>query len=154
MRDGTPEEYVVRDHRFLTKNFIVYLSLDKEPTIRLTMGEPAKHQMTTLKQSCFTGEVITKSGDRFHAVIGLGEQGSAPLTLGVVGPDANGRMRFLLESDPEFQGWIRFMQQKHRGFAWQPYAYCLYVGPHMAKTEPPTWSKTWAELQQSEGKAV
>ncbi len=151
MRHDTPAEHVVRDHRFLTKNFIVYLNFDKEQTVRLLMGKPTRHRLSTLQQTCFTGEVITKSGDRFHAVIILVEQENCVFRkLGVVCPAADGRPRFLFEGDHEFPNWIRFMQEKYRGFVWQPYAYSLYVKPKGTKRGSPRWSRTWAELQRSD----
>ncbi len=97
-----------------------------------------------------TGEIVTASGHRFHALLGVSLQDSGEhFSTGVVYRDANGQVQIVFQGDADFKDLTDYMQAQHPAFRMFPYTYRYYKwhAEDIHVDEDTGWSNTWDGLQ-------
>lgn len=143
-------QHAVLDMRDRTKGVKTSLSFGGRKRCTFQMGKPKAYE-TYEGQFMVTGEIVTASGHRFHALLEISALDSGEhFGTGVVYVDTNGKSQLAFQGDEEFKAFIAMMQAQDPGFRVFPYAYRYYtvVGRDIHIDESTGWSDDWASLQR------
>lgn len=144
--------HVTTDMREKTLGIKVPLQFGGRKQCTFQMGKPKAYE-TYEGQFMVTGEIVTASGHRFHALLEISALDSGEhFGTGVVWEDKQGRKGLAFQGDSDFKAFIADMQAQDPDFRAFPYSYRYYsaVG-HDHHIDPDTgWSDTWESLQQKD----
>lgn len=142
--------HVVLDMRERTQGARSPLSFGGGKRCTFQMGVPKSY---AVDEGFFmiTGEIVTASGHRFHALLEISALDSGEhFGTGVAYVDAHGQQQLAFQGEDDFKSFVATMQAMDPAFKAFPYAYRYYVSVcrDIHVDEATGWSNTWESLQK------
>lgn len=144
-------KHVVVDMRDRTKGLKVPLDFGGRKRCTFQMGKPKSYEAD---EGIFmlSGEIVTASGHRFHALLEISALDSGEHSgTGVAYTSPEGEPQLAFQGEPGFKELVATIQAEDPSFRMFPYAYHYYMPlmTHDHHVDDQTgWSDNWESLQR------